>query len=700
MIHERSPYLQQHAHNPVDWYPWGDEAFEKARAEDKPVFLSIGYATCHWCHVMERESFENQEIAELLNNAFVCIKVDREERPDIDDIYMTVCQMMTRSGGWPLTICMTPHRRPFYAATYIPAETRFGRPGMTELIPQLSNAWKNRRADVLQSADQVTEALSGITGGSASGALDEALLDRAWKDTTSEIDTVYGGFGGHPKFPTTHRLVFLMRQDPAAAKETVLSTLRAMHCGGIWDHVGFGIHRYSTDRQWLVPHFEKMLYDQALLVLACTEAFEAYGDPTARRMAEQTIEYVLRDMTAPGGGFYSAEDADSEGEEGRFYVWTLEELREVLDENEYSAVVSLSGCAREGNFHDESTGAKTGKNIIHLSIDDPPRPAATPPVEGNRKSSEKNPLHGGVREAGGGFFRSSKTELPDAIRKKLFAAREQRIHPLKDTKVLADWNGLMIAALAKAGRVFEAPDYTAAAQRAADFILSEMSDGTRLQHRWREGHTAVPGMLDDYAFIIFGLLELYETTLHFQWLEKSAALNETVLENFQCLEAGGFYMTAADAEKLIVRPKSSNDGALPAGNFMQMLNLLKLARLTGRTEYETLAEQTGQTFAEHLNRVPHAFPQALQALQFAFEETVEIVIVGDPESVETVELIRAVRSVYRPQKTVLFKTPDDPDVEKIAPFTQSMRQPAVYLCRDFSCEAPLTDADKVREALR
>ena len=717
LIHEKSPYLLQHAHNPVNWVPWGEEAFETARLADKPIFLSIGYATCHWCHVMEHESFENEEIAALLNEAFVCIKVDREERPDIDEIYMTVCQMMTRSGGWPLTIVMTPEKKPFFAATYIPPENRFGRTGMIDLIPQISNAWKTRRAELLNSANQISAALAEST--SASGELDDGLLDEAYRQAEQSYDTLHGGFGGAPKFPTAHRLNFLMRQNPVLSKRMVLTTLHELRQGGIWDQVGHGIHRYSTDREWLVPHFEKMLYDQALLALACIEAVEAYGDESARRTAEEIFEYVLRDMTSPGGGFYSAEDADSEGVEGKFYVWSLEELRTVLNKQELALAVELFNVEPDGNFRDEATRAKTGENILHRK--NPPRPSATPPEEGNSEI----PSAGGAPERRGGFEPEVKPEwwseldsefkIPsiggvperrgglDYVREKLFAAREKRIHPLKDTKVLADWNGLMIAALAKAARVFDEPKYEKAAQRAADFVFVEMGDDDRLWHRWREGHTAVPGQLDDYAFMISGLLELYETTFDFQWLEKAIALNAVVLEKFQDLKNGGFYLTADDAEKLLIRPKSLHDGALPSGNSVQMMNLLRLARLTGRSEYETLAEKTLGAFAETINRSPSGFSQALQALQFAEGQGVEIVIVGERGNADTDEMIRVVRSVYLPNKVVLLKEPDDSKVIKLAPYTKGQKmidgKATVYICRNFGCEAPLTDPKKVRDSL-
>ncbi len=666
LIHEKSPYLQQHAHNPVDWYPWGEEAFAAAREQDKPVFLSIGYATCHWCHVMAHESFENREAAKLLNEAFICIKVDREERPDIDQIYMTVCQMMTGQGGWPLTIVMTPQKEPFFAATYIPRESRFGRSGLVELIPQLSNAWKNRRDEIAASVTQITRALSGSQ--SAPGVLKENILELAWQAARQSYDPEHGGFGGAPKFPAAHRLTFLMRRNRADSKEMVLPTLDALRRGGIWDHAGFGIHRYSTDREWLVPHFEKMLYDQAMLALACMEAVEAYGDESARRTAEQIFEYVLRDMTAPDGGFYSAEDADSEGVEGKFYVWSLEELRSVLDASELELAVKRFNVQPGGNFRDESTGKKTGENILHLS-----GPAAEPAA-----------------------FK--------AIREKLFAAREKRIHPLKDTKVLADWNGLMIAALAKAARVFDEPKYAAAAQRAAGFVLSKMQHDGRLRHRWRDGQTAVPGQLDDYAFMIFGLLELYESTFDVQTLQAAVALNQVVLDRFPDRERGGFYLTADDAEKLLVRPGTMIDGALPSGNSVQMMNLLKLARLTGRAEWETVANRTAEAFAETIHRAPDGFSQALQAVQFACKGAVEIVIVGRLGAPATQAMIRAVRSVYLPDKVVLLKEPDDPAIIKLAPFTGTQEQiggnVTVYICRDFSCEQPLTDPDEVLRKLQ
>jgi uncharacterized protein len=524
----------------------------------------------------------------------------------------------------------------------------------------LFNAWKAQRQKVVQSATEITAALSEPAEGVH--ALDADLPDRAFQESKQAFDPQYGGFGSAPKFPSPHRLVFLIRNNPEAARPMVEKTLTAMHCGGVWDQIGFGIHRYSTDREWLVPHFEKMLCDQALTALACMEAFEAYGDEIYRRMAEEIFEYVLRDMTAPEGGFYSAEDADSEDVEGKFYLWSFDELRGLLDPDELSEVITRFNVKPDGNFHDESTRQKTGDNILH---------------------------------------RSGADSVPRDIRKKLFAAREKRVHPFKDTKVLADWNGLMIAALAKGGRVFGEPQYTAAAQRAAGFVWYGLQQDGRLMHRWREGHVAVSGQLTDYAFMIFGLLELYETAFDFQTLEKAQALNETVLAHFQDNLNGGFYLTADDAEQLIIRPKSLLDGAVPSGNSVQMMNLLKLARLTGRTGFEKTAARTAHVFAATVNRVPSAFTQALQAIELVRSGGVDVVIVGERDLPETQALIQAVRSVYQPNRITLLKTPG---LESVAPFVAEMKPvdgiPAVYICRNFSCEQPLTDPATVREKLK
>jgi uncharacterized protein YyaL (SSP411 family) len=671
LANEKSPYLLQHAHNPVDWYPWGEEAFEAAKTQDKPIFLSIGYATCHWCHVMEHESFENEEIAGLMNEAFVCIKVDREERPDIDNIYMTVAQMMTGQGGWPLTIIMTPDKKPFHAATYVPPEQRFGRIGMRQLIPRLSEAWVNQRKEVLGSSNKITEVLARQQGAGGGDELDAGLLDAGCEELLGQYDPGKGGFGARPKFPTPHRLVFLLRHGEDAGIRAVEHTLEEMRKGGIFDQVGFGFHRYSTDSDWLLPHFEKMLYDQALLAIAYTEAFELTGKPLYKQVAEEVLEYVLRDMTTPGGGFYSAEDADSEGEEGLFYIWDTRELKELLGDD-FDFVAQAWNISASGNFRDESTGQVNGKNIPHLTE----------------------------------LLSAEDADRISAPRKKLFEVREKRIHPLKDTKVLADWNGLMIAALAKAGRAFNEEKYVQAAIRANGFVESEMrQESGALWHRWREGHKAVPGQLEDYAFLILGLLELYESTLDCTYLKTALRYNGILDAAFRDEAGGGYFMTADDAEELIVRPKELYDGAIPSGNSVQMLNLLKLARLTGRSELELQATETGKAFGGMINRSPSNFSQALIALQFAEGETVEIVVVGERDDAETRAMLDYVRLHYKPGKVVLFKDAANAGpLAALAPFTKAQEmvggKPTVYICRNFACEKPVHSIAALKERFR
>jgi uncharacterized protein YyaL (SSP411 family) len=668
LVHEKSPYLLQHAHNPVDWYPWGEEAFNAAKQQDKPIFLSIGYATCHWCHVMEHESFENEEIAALMNEAFICIKVDREERPDIDNIYMTVAQMMTGQGGWPLTIIMTPEKEPFHAATYIPPNQRFGRIGMKQLIPRISSAWKNQREKVMESSGQITDVLAKQNATGSGAELSPNLLQEGYKELLEQYDPRKGGFGSQPKFPTPHRLVLLLRQGNPEGIQAAEHTLKEMRLGGIFDQVGFGFHRYSTDNDWLLPHFEKMLYDQALLVIAYTEAYELTGKPLYKQVAEEVLEYVLRDMTTPEGGFYSAEDADSEGEEGLFYIWSTEELKSIVGDD-YDFVSKVWNIKDGGNFKDESTGKLNGNNIPHLS----------------------------------GLLTAEESARISAPRNKLFEAREKRSHPLKDTKVLADWNGLMIAALAKAGRAFGEDKYTEAAIRANAFVESEMQqENGRLWHRWREQHTAVSGNLEDYAFLSYGLLELYESTLDFRYLKKVMAYNSILSKHFRDEINGGYFMTADDAEQLIVRPKELYDGAIPSGNSVQFLNLLKLARLTGRPDLEMQAAETGKAFCGMINRSPSNFSQALIALQFAQGETVEIVVVGERQDSETQAMLDYIHSVYQRGKVILFKDTENTEAPaELAPFTKDQNQmdgkSTVYICRNFACEKPINSLEELKK---
>jgi len=690
LIFEKSPYLLQHAHNPVDWYPWGPEAFEKAQQEDKPIFLSIGYSTCHWCHVMERESFEDLEVADLMNEVFVSIKVDREERPDIDQVYMVVCQMLTGGGGWPLTIVMTPDKRPFYAATYIPRETRFGRIGMLDLIPRVNEMWLTRRSEVVDSAGQITENVSmvlrGTSPGDAGAAVDESMLHRAYDQLSERFDDRYGGFSDAPKFPTPHNLLFLLRYWKRTGKPRALAmvetTLEAMRQGGIHDHLGFGFHRYSTDFKWLVPHFEKMLYDQAMLAMAYTEAFQATGKKEYEETARDIFAYVLRDMMHQKGGFYSAEDADSEGVEGKFYVWTLDEAQQVLAPEEAVLIVKAFNIRKDGNFKEESKGRQGGHNILHLT-------ESVKQLAADLKMSEE-----------------ALDQRLAAIRQKLFAHREQRVHPHKDDKILTDWNGLMIAALARGAQVFDESTYLSAARRTVDFILNRMrtSDG-RLLHRYRDGHAAIPAHINDYSFLIWGLIELYEATFDVGHLETALELNEDFIEHFWDHDGGGFFFTADDGEKLLVRQKEIYDGAIPSGNSVAMLNLLRLGRITARADLEQKAATIGRVFSQSIKESPAAHTQLMAAVDFGIGPSYEVVIVGNSRAKDTKEMVRAVRRHFIPNKVVLLRTTEkkSPGIERVAEFTK--HQPSIdnkataYVCLNYACKAPTTEIGTMLEML-
>ncbi len=492
LIHEKSPYLLQHAHNPVDWYPWSDEAFELAKKEDKPVFVSIGYSTCHWCHVMEKECFNDEEVANLMNQSFVCVKVDREERPDLDGAYMAVCQRIGRSCGWPLNIVMTPDKNPFLTVSYVPKNSKFGLIGMLDLIPQIEQVWKTRREDLENFGRSIMRSLETMGDHSSQGDLDKQVLDNAYEWLSQNFDKENGGFGQAPKFPSPHNLIFLMRYWNRTKEKTALTmaekTLRAMRLGGIFDQVGFGFHRYSTDAEWRVPHFEKMLYDQAMLALAYVEAYWATGALKFKVTVKEVLEYVMRDMTSSEGGFYSAEDADSEGEEGKFYLWTEEEVRNSLLPEDADLAVRLFSIRSEGNYV-EPGKKRTGLNILHWE-----------------KSLEQ-------------VARESQLTVDETIHSlgrictRLFEARKKRVHPLKDDKVLADWNGLMIAAMAKASRVFAEQKYLQTAVKASDFVLNKMRDKRgMLLHRYAQGNSEIEGFLDDYAFLVWGLIEVYEAS--------------------------------------------------------------------------------------------------------------------------------------------------------------------------------------------
>lgn len=669
LINEKSPYLLQHAYNPVKWYPWGKEAFEKANNENKPVFLSIGYSTCHWCHVMEKESFEDEEVAALLNDVFVCIKVDREERPDIDSSYMAVCQAMTGSGGWPLNLILTPNRRPFHALTYIPKESRFGRIGMLDLIPQVKQLWKSQRAEIEKAADQNVNAIKSSPG--AGESLNEDILHRAYEQLLGMFDEEHGGFGHAPKFPTPHNLMFLLRYGKRTGDRMALmmveNTLSAMRMGGIYDHVGFGFHRYSVDSRWLVPHFEKMLYDQAMLAMAYTEAYQATGKQDYEKTGREIFTYVLRDMT--DSGFYSGEDADSEGEEGKFYLWKENEIRQVLSREEYTLIKGFFNIKENGNFPEGN-----GRNIFYVSK---PEVSHFPGEDMSLESS----------------------------RSKLFAARENRIHPGKDDKILTDWNGLMIAALAKASQAFDEPGYAKAAAKAADFVLSKMRNVKgRLYHRYRDGETAISGFLDDYAFFIWGLLELYEATFEVRYLKAALELNDELITHFWDFEAGGFFITSDDAENILIRKKDIYDGAIPSGNSVAMLNLIRLGKITTDPELERKAQAIGKAFSRIIEQAPAGYTILMSALDFALGPSNEIVIAGDLQADDTKNMLKALRKEFIPNKVVIFRPEEESEITRISDYSKSLSskdgKATAYVCRNFSCNLPVTEPGKMLELLK
>jgi len=684
LINETSPYLLQHAHNPVDWYPWGPEAFEKAQWENKPIFLSIGYSTCHWCHVMADESFEHPEVAKLMNEVFISIKVDREERPDIDNVYMSACQVMTGGGGWPLSIIMTPDKKPFFAATYIPKEGRFGLIGMMELIPRIRELWATQQGEALNLSHRIATALQQTSHNAPGEELGEATLELTYEQLAQRFDEQHAGFGSAPKFPTPHNLLFLLRYWKRSGNvktlEMVEKTLQAMQRGGIYDHVGFGFHRYSTDSQWLVPHFEKMLYDQAMLAMAYTEAYQATGKEDYVKTSREIFTYVLRDMRAPEGGFYSAEDADSEGEEGKFYLWTQEEVRQALGNEGTDFIAKVSNIEKDGNFVEQTTCRWNGVNILHLS------------ESLNQLASDLN------------LSQQEFQAYLEGIRQKLFAYREKRVHPMKDDKILTDWNGLMIAALAKGAQAFDEPEYTETARRAADFILENMRkpDG-RLLHRYRDGQAGIEANLDDYAFLAWGLIELYEAVFDVRYLKVALELANDMLKHFWDEGGGGLYLTPNDGESLFVRNKEIRDAAIPSGNSVAMLNLLRLGRMIATSDLEEKAARIGSTFSGSVKQSPSAYTQLMVALDFAIGPCYEVVIAGNPKAEDTKAMLKALRTNFLPNKVVLLNPNEveSPEIAQLAEFTRNQSsiegKATAYICMNHNCKLPTTDINKMLE---
>jgi uncharacterized protein YyaL (SSP411 family) len=683
LLKEKSPYLLQHAYNPVDWYPWCEEAFEKAGKEDKPVFVSIGYSTCHWCHVMEKESFEDLEVAKHLNEKFVAIKVDREERPDIDSIYMKVCMLITGGGGWPLTIIMTPRKEPFFAGTYFPKHSRAGMVGLLDLLRDTAEMWEKNRSKLATSAEGVTKYLKDyVEAKHQKEDLTEIVLDEAFIRLLDSFDKTNGGFGASPKFPSPHNFLFLLRywkrRNRSQALEMVEKTLQRMRLGGIFDQVEFGFHRYSTDSMWLVPHFEKMLYDQAMMSIAYIEAYQATGKKEYQNTAEEIFEYVIRHMANPDGGFFSAEDADSEGQEGKFYLWTEAEVKDALNYNA-DLIIKMFNVSKDGNYY-ESKRDRKGKNILHFK-----KPLQELAPELDTKSEKLTII------------------LEDA-RQKLYKVRENRIHPFKDDKILTDWNGLMIAALAKGAQAFNSIKYVEAAEKAINFVFDKLQTANgRLLHRYREGNAAIGGFLDDYAFLVWGLIELYEATFDIKYLSEALRLQNDMIKHFWDKEEGGFFYTSDDGEKLLGRHKIVHDGAIPSGNSIALLNMIKLARLTGETEYEDKASALAKATSSRQEDISSQNTMFLTALDYLFGPSYEIVIVGNSQPEETQNMFQTVNTCFIPNKVVLFKKENDPTLDNLIGFVKSMKsksgKPTAYICRGFVCEKPMTEAKEVLQYL-
>jgi uncharacterized protein YyaL (SSP411 family) len=684
LIGEKSPYLLQHALNPVDWYPWGDEAFERARDEDRPVFLSIGYSTCHWCHVMARESFENPRVAALMNESFVNIKVDREERPDIDLVYMEAAFRLTGSGGWPLTIVMTPEKKPFFAATYIPPGGKPGQTGLFDLIPRILHVWRERRDEVLAAAEGMAALLRPGPSGPGLGSREEAF-ERAFGELRYRFDREHGGFGRAPKFPSPHTLLFLLRYYrrtcKAEARSMAEQTLRAMRYGGIYDHLGSGFHRYSTDAGWRVPHFEKMLYDQALLALAYTEAFQLTGDPLYRETAEGVLGYLLRDLRGEEGAFLAAEDAESGGVEGGFYLWTETDVQAVLSGRERESFIRHFGIHPGGNYEPTGEPSFPGPNVLFRasSEEDMAREMDIPVAE----------VRGLLRSAIG----------------KMRHARERRPRPARDGKILTDWNGLAIAAFALAARVFRRGEYLDAAGVAADFILATLvkPDG-RLLHRYRDGEAAIDGNADDHVFLAWGLTELYRAGFEVRYLDRAMAVTDTLLAHFRDRKEGGFFFTPDDGEALIARMKPVQDGAIPSANSLALALLLRLSALTGRGDYSDAARELEAWFLGEHGGSPAASTAMMISLEMATGLSTEVVIVGDAGGGDTRALLSVLDTRDAPGMTVLLRRVDgDPVLDDLAPFTREFAakggKATAYVCRDHACRLPVTDPEALSEIL-
>jgi uncharacterized protein YyaL (SSP411 family) len=670
LIEETSPYLRQHAHNPVDWLPWGNEAFERAQKEDKPIFLSIGYSTCHWCHVMERESFEDEDIAEIMNEHFVSVKVDREQRPDVDEIYMNAIMIMTGSGGWPLSVFLTPEGKPFYGGTYFPPRDDFGRPGFERVLLSIAEAWKNKRQELVGSAAKISELLQSPAGPTEKSNLSPEILNEAFTDFRNSFDAVNGGFGAAPKFPQPINLSMLLgywhRTADNQALNMVEKTLDAMAAGGIYDHIGGGFHRYATDARWLVPHFEKMLYDQALLGKVYLQAYHITKKERYAQIASEVFDYVLRDMTDPTGGFYSAEDADSEGKEGTFYLWDPEQTASVLDKEQARLFNTYYGVTNEGNFEE-------GKTILNITT--------------STKQLEQK-------------FQKDHVAIENiltAARTKVFKERAKRIRPHRDEKIITAWNGLMISSLAYGGAVLEEEKYIEAARRSAEFILNTLHKNGRLMRYYRDGQVVEKAFLDDYAFTAMALLNLYEATFDVKCLIEAKSICNEMIELFADTETGGFFLAGKDSEKLIARTKPGSDGAIPSGNSVAALVLLKLGRLTMDQHFTELGGNVLETFSQQLERSAAYSSAMLRALDFRLGPTQEIIIAGNADSPDVKQMLKLIHGKFLPNAVVILNERDKADsaLYNTVPFIKNQTaiqgKATAYVCENYTCKKPVNN---------
>jgi len=724
LINETSPYLLQHAHNPVDWYAWGEEALEKAKREDKPVLLSVGYSACHWCHVMEHESFENEEIAGLMNQHFVSIKVDREERPDIDNIYMQAVQAMTHSGGWPMTVFLTPDGRPFYGGTYFPPRDRRSgsqvMPGFPRVLISMAEAYKNRRQDVEEQATELANYLKQhssmpLRGKNIApmGTLPLELLSNASRELAADFDPVHGGFGNAPKFPNTMALEFLLRihqhrlrgeigaRSTNPEMEIVETSLQHMADGGIYDQLGGGFHRYSVDAEWLVPHFEKMLYDNALLSRLYLHAYLVTGKVSYRRIAEETLDYVVREMTSPEGGFYSTQDADSEGEEGKFFLWTPAEIEAVLPPGDAALFMHYYDVTRQGNFE--------GKNILHVVGAGVAHPVG---ADLSRPQGEEGTPHGvgaDLSRPGGEeetHVESSPGDIHVQLRRSrelLFKAREQRVKPGRDEKILSSWNGLMLRSFAEAARHLDRADYLQVATRNAEFLLRELRREGRVLRTYKDGRGRLNGYLEDYAFLAGGLLALYEASFETRWFVEGRRLMDEAITLFADQQNGGFFDTGSDHEALVSRPKDIMDNATPAGNSVAAEVLLRLAAFTGEEKYRQRAGDYLRSLADIMVQHPQAFGHALGALDFAISQAKEIAIIGEVLGADTRNILGVINSRYLPASVLACAAPGDSEAIEAIPLLADRPlkggQATAYVCQNFACQAPVNTPGELERLL-